>query len=97
MVAVNADLSPLEADVVALLEALGPTDAWDLRMRLCVASKARMDAALFVLRERALIERTKGSDTLRVTGDTRPVLANDLHAQMKRRWLQRRHEREQAA
>lgn len=59
-----------------------------VRLRLCVASAARLDAALFVLEHERRIERVNargGAIAYRVAGDTRELGPGDIHHQNKLR------------
>lgn len=52
----HVEVSPLQAIVYDFLLAHGPMDADDLQMRVGVASKARFDAVMLVLKECRLID-----------------------------------------
>jgi hypothetical protein len=80
----------LSDDVVELLTQAGPLEPEFIRVRLCVASEARMQAALLVATEEGRIERVNGGyrgDSFRVKGDVRVPGAGDIHLQNK--WKQK--------
>lgn len=75
----------LRQDIVELLTKVGPLTREDIRTRLCVASESRLDAAMFVLKQECRIETVyvgRGQG-YRVPGDTRALMAGDIHLQNK--------------
>jgi hypothetical protein len=79
----------LADEVVELLKANGPMEVEFVRNRLCIASKARLDAALFLATHEGRIEACnggEGSRAFRIPGDTRAPLAGDVIGL----WRQRR-------
>lgn len=77
----------LADEVVELLRENGPMEVEFIRNRLCVASKARLDAALFVAKHDGRIEccSGEGSWAYRIAGDTRKPLAGDIIGLWKQR------------
>jgi hypothetical protein len=65
----------IAGEIEDLLRQDGPQITEDLRTRLMVSSKARFDAAVYILIEEGKVQRfTEGSDpALRLLGDARPV------------------------
>jgi hypothetical protein len=79
----------LADDVVELLQANGPMEVEFIRNRLCIASKARLEAALFLATADNRIEPCnggEGSRAYRIPGDQRePIAGTPLGQYIQRR------------
>lgn len=78
----------LHDDILELLQANGPMEVEFIRIRLCIASQARLEAALFVLQHEGRIERVNargGATAYRLPGDAREPGPGDIHLQSKLR------------
>lgn len=79
----------LTDDIVDLLKAEGPMETEFIRTRLCVASKARFEAAVYMAMEHRRIETFRagkgGAGAYRIPGDTREILPGDIWSVWERR------------
>jgi hypothetical protein len=73
-----------QGSVLDLLREVGPLQLDEMRTRLCIASAARLEAAVMVLSAEGAIEPrgSPSSRAYRIKGDERPV---ELRARCKRR------------
>jgi hypothetical protein len=86
----GSDLSPLQQEIVHLLQINGPMDWEDVRTRLCIASQARMEAAVMMLQLSNVLQQITGSSqTLRLVGDSRPPPVRNVDDLYKRRRAER--------
>lgn len=77
--------------IASLLKRLGPSEADEVRNRLCIASQRKFDRALQELMRQRSVERIGGTNGsfLRLRGDTRRISMSDAQALTHIRRLER--------